>query len=426
MMKNLWRSFFVAWLAVMMIFFVVNLSGCELLKPSVSTSFLLSGGVFPSDSLVVDDDICLWVDGEAVFLDTDGFWTGDASGTYKGAPIEFAAAVTSILRIEVADTCCCQALVGPLHIHRDDGYFALLTNGVRAQSRGSCGGGVHDPSCFHVFFDEEFHLGSLEFVPALQKVQVQIFDAGDDGDTVDFSPSVVGKTRVRYTGIDTPEIAVGEEKPAECLANGATERNQQLTEGKEVWLELDERTVDNIGRLLAYVHTAPDLTLDSMVNYRLLLEGYAKIYKVEENWRYVDEFRNAQIEAVANRRGMWSECGGYADADIVIAAIQFWSSDEFVVILNRGAQAVNLDGWTISDEHGNSYVFQGTSDIPAWSSTNNFTESIRTVHSGSGTNQEIGNDLQWTNSYIWNETGDTAYLRNPAGDVICSYDHKGF
>lgn len=250
-------------------------------------------------------------------------------------------------------------------------------------------------------------------------------DGINDGDTVDLDREVLGKIRVRYTGIDTPEITPG----VECFANEATERNRQLVGNKTVWVELDERTVGGQGRLLAYVYTAPDLALDSMVNYKLLLEGYAKIYKVEENWRYVDAFRDAQLNAVFARQGMWGEggCGDHPNADVVIAAIQYWSDDEFVVILNRGNNDVNLAGWTLSDEAGHAFTFSGDYDLQAWSPIIGLSLSTRVIHSGPGTNQTLDNDVNWTNNLIWEDApGSKAFLRNAGGELVHAYEYKGF
>jgi len=253
-------------------------------------------------------------------------------------------------------------------------------------------------------------------------MQSAVVRAVNDGDTIALDREILGLSRVRYTGIDTPELT-----PAvECFATEATDANAGLVGGQRVWLELDSRTLDNVGRLLAYVRTSPSLAIDAMVNYRLLLDGYATIFKVEENWRYVDQFRDAQLDAAQNRRGMWSWCGDYAGADILIAAIQYWSDDEFVVVLNRGDQDVSLAEWTLSDDAGHTFTFPGTYDIQSWSPIVGISLSTRVVHSGPGDAQTLGNDLEWTDSHVWNEDGDTAYLRNAQGEIVHVYTYRGF
>jgi len=93
-----------------------------------------------------------------------------------------------------------------------------------------------------------------------------------DGDTIEVlikslptpAPSglSVGRTiRVRYIGVDAPELAD---------ANGinATDLNAALVQNKTVYLELDETKYDNYGRLLAYVYLDPAGYL--MVNLMLV------------------------------------------------------------------------------------------------------------------------------------------------------------
>jgi len=52
----------------------------------------------------------------------------------------------------------------------------------------------------------------------------------------------------------------------------------------------------------------------------------------------------AQIEAAINRRGRWAKGG-----DVVIAAIQYWTDPEQVVLVNRGEEAVSLENWYLVD-----------------------------------------------------------------------------
>lgn len=415
---------------------LVFLGGCtwlvDWLSPVPKETFTISGGILSEDSLFVDDDIIVKVDGTVVFADEDGYYTGDSRGaTYSGEPIRFNASPNSTLKIIAIDVCCCRAELSQLYLHRADGYIAKVTDEINAQSQGTCSPGNPNPDCVAVFFEDEYKLEELRFVPPPIKATVTgptddgVNDGINDGDTVDLDGEVLGKTRIRYTGIDTPEITPG----VECFANEATERNRQLVGNKTVWIELDERTVGGQGRLLAYVHTSPDLALDSMVNYKLLLEGYAKIFKVEENWRYVDAFRDAQLNAVFARQGMWGEgsCGDNPNADVVIAAIQYWSDDEFVVILNRGNNDVNLAGWTLSDEAGHTFTFSGDYDLQAWSPIIGLSLSTRVIHSGPGTNQPLDNDVNWTDDLIWDDApGDKAFLRNAGGELIHSYEYKGF
>jgi endonuclease YncB( thermonuclease family) len=75
-----------------------------------------------------------------------------------------------------------------------------------------------------------------------------------DGDTIDISPSVEGRSRVRLIGMDTPEVHFGTQ-PYGPEASAFAKRE---LEGEEVRLELDVQKIDPYGRLLAYVYLPAD------------------------------------------------------------------------------------------------------------------------------------------------------------------------
>jgi micrococcal nuclease len=123
-----------------------------------------------------------------------------------------------------------------------------------------------------------------------------------DGDTIELSHG----EKVRYIGIDTPEIR--ERQGSKWLyrpmpyAEEAKDFNRRLVEGKPVRLEFDVQKRDRYNRLLAYVYAG-----DKMVNLEMVKEGYAMIYTYPPNVKYVDEFLEAQREARENKRGLWSD-----------------------------------------------------------------------------------------------------------------------
>jgi micrococcal nuclease len=122
-----------------------------------------------------------------------------------------------------------------------------------------------------------------------------------DGDTIELSNG----EKVRYIGIDTPEIR--ERKGSKWIykpmpyAEEAKDFNRNLVEGKKVTLEFDIQKRDRYNRLLAYVYIE-----GKMVNLEMVEEGYAMIYTYPPNVKYVDEFLKAQKKARENRRGLWS------------------------------------------------------------------------------------------------------------------------
>ena len=88
---------------------------------------------------------------------------------------------------------------------------------------------------------------------------------------------------------------------------------------------------------------------------------------------------------------------------------------EWVQLHNRSASRINLSGWTLRDNCGCGHVY----------TFHNYT--IRAhgyvkIHTGRGTNTQT--DRYWgRRAYVWNNTGDTATLRNRAGTLIdrCHY-----
>jgi len=112
-----------------------------------------------------------------------------------------------------------------------------------------------------------------------------------DGDTIEIENGV----RVRYIGIDTPEI--GEHYYLE-----ATEANRQLVEGNRIRLEKDVEDKDEYGRLLRYVWVA-----ETMVNAELVKLGYAYSYSYPPNLKYQAHFLQLEKEAREQKRGLWSE-----------------------------------------------------------------------------------------------------------------------
>ncbi|MGH7303179.1 MAG: thermonuclease family protein, partial [Candidatus Rokuibacteriota bacterium] len=104
-----------------------------------------------------------------------------------------------------------------------------------------------------------------------------------DGDTIHVQLAEHVE-KIRYIGVNTPEIhhpTRGEEPGG----REAAEVNRRLVVGRRVRLELDVRTRDRNGRLLAYVWVG-----DTMVNAELIRRGYAQVMTVPPNVRYQDLF----------------------------------------------------------------------------------------------------------------------------------------
>lgn len=121
-----------------------------------------------------------------------------------------------------------------------------------------------------------------------------------DGDTIDVLVDGV-ELRVRYIGMDTPEVHSG----VEWLGPEASTANARLVEGKEVVLEKDVSETDQFGRALRYVwvRDGGDWLL---VNLELIRLGYAQVSTFPPDVKYVDAiYLPAQEEARDSGIGMW-------------------------------------------------------------------------------------------------------------------------
>ncbi|REE97443.1 lamin tail domain-containing protein [Thermomonospora umbrina] len=90
---------------------------------------------------------------------------------------------------------------------------------------------------------------------------------------------------------------------------------------------------------------------------------------------------------------------------------------EWVQIKNKGSKARQLKNWRLRDKNGFVYTF-GTFTLRAGATV--------TVRTGKGSN--TSKTRYWGRSwYVWNNTGDTAYLRFPNGSLAdsCSWGSKG-
>jgi hypothetical protein len=85
---------------------------------------------------------------------------------------------------------------------------------------------------------------------------------------------------------------------------------------------------------------------------------------------------------------------------------------EYIVFKNTTSATISLSGWTVRDKANHVYNFAFS--LGAGKSV--------TLHTGKGTNTSA--HKYWGQGwYIWNNTGDAAYLRDTAGKTVdsCSW-----
>ena len=119
-----------------------------------------------------------------------------------------------------------------------------------------------------------------------------------DGDTINVLISGFYERRVRYIGIDAPEMR------RDCFASEATAANRQLVLGKDVALERDVSDTDRFGRLLRYVY----LPTGEMVNELLVRGGYAVARNYPPDTKYRGRFETAERQAQQANAGLWGAC----------------------------------------------------------------------------------------------------------------------
>ncbi|HSW42307.1 MAG TPA: thermonuclease family protein [Patescibacteria group bacterium] len=124
-----------------------------------------------------------------------------------------------------------------------------------------------------------------------------------DGDTIRVMVGGV-EERVRYIGIDTPELRPTSPATPDPQGAAATDANTRLLAGGRIVLEMDVSERDRHGRLLrdVWVERAGAWTL---VNLALVAEGYAQVATHPPNVRYVNVLLAAQRAARGEGRGLW-------------------------------------------------------------------------------------------------------------------------
>ena len=115
-----------------------------------------------------------------------------------------------------------------------------------------------------------------------------------DGDTI----TIEGGYRVRYIGIDTPEV----HPKLEAYGIEALKANRELVEGKEVRLERDVSEKDKYGRLLRYVYVG-----GIFVNAELVKQGLARARAYPPDIKYQDYMEDLEAEARQAGKGIWAK-----------------------------------------------------------------------------------------------------------------------
>ena len=223
-----------------------------------------------------------------------------------------------------------------------------------------------------------------------------------DGDTV-----VLDNGRhLRYLGINTPERN-------ERFWREARDYNDRMIKGKLAMLEFEQVKEDKYGRILAYVYVGK-----KMINAQLLMVGLAHLFILEPN-KFYNYFRTLQEEARVKGMGFWGKRGFRGPLKITRLNADAQGDDrynlngEYVRICNISSMDINIKGFTLSDREGHNYSFPKAILRPGYTLLL-FTGEGRDILKGADQLQ-----LYWGSGYpIWNNKGDTVYLRDTQERLI--------
>ncbi|SIR82172.1 micrococcal nuclease [Haladaptatus litoreus] len=264
-----------------------------------------------------------------------------------------------------------------------------------------------------------------------------------DGDTVEFEYRNGTQETARLLGVDTPEVHTAndpeefegvsnDESGATCLrdwGHKASEfaRSELADEQVTISFDPNEGPRDRYDRLLVYIHDD-----GKSFNYQLVKQGYARVYDSEFEQR--ERFYSAESEAQQGNVGLWECRDGSGSSrttentggktDFTIAQIHADAegndhenlNDEYIVLRNGGTDALDISGWSISDDSGHTYR------VPSGISL----ESGATVTLYTGSGSDSAAELYWgSDSAVWNNGGDTIIVRNESGDVVLREEYSG-
>jgi endonuclease YncB( thermonuclease family) len=246
-------------------------------------------------------------------------------------------------------------------------------------------------------------------IPDTYPVQLAEFIQVIDGDT--FDVKLDGSTqRVRPIGMNTPE-------EGEPLFDEATQANEQLLINQTLLLVRDTRDDDG-SRLLRYV-----IAGDKFVNYELVRQGWALAAEYPPDTACAVMFQEAQQSAQSEGLGIWSASlpGTRAgDGSSPVTILQIFANgnvdpnepDEFVELRNDGLIALELAGWTLADKANHRFTFPAFSLQPG---------QVCRVYTNQVHPESCGFSFAFSETAIWNNGGDCAYLADGTGNLIAQY-----
>ncbi|HUV17684.1 MAG TPA: lamin tail domain-containing protein [Ilumatobacteraceae bacterium] len=235
-----------------------------------------------------------------------------------------------------------------------------------------------------------------------------------DGDTL-YVSGPAGELEVRIIGVNTPESG-------ECFYEEATDALAGLVDGNDLVLVVDRSDADQFGRALRYVETTDGVD----VGAELVADGFAIARRYPPDDARADRYADLQRDAQAAGRGLWaSDACGASDLDGVEIVIDVNAdapgddgvnlNGEWVRFTNAGTEAIDLDGWEVADESASHrYTFTDLRLEPG---------ADVTLFSGCGREDETARYWCESGSAVWNNSGDTVFLRDGNGNIVASLSY---
>jgi endonuclease YncB( thermonuclease family) len=237
-----------------------------------------------------------------------------------------------------------------------------------------------------------------------------------DGDTIHVvGPD--GEQTIRMIGINAPERG-------ECFYDEATSALRFSLGDRGLRLVTDVSDVDQYGRSLRYIEL-PDGT---DVGAQLVEGGYVRSHHYAPDISRNDEYDQLQAKAEQAGVGLWAPdaCGPPVASDVSIAVDGQYDApgddndnldQEWVRFTNTGAAPIDLSGWQVADESSSHrYTFDTLTLAPG-----------ATVKLFTGCGSDTETERYWCNedSAVWNNGGDTVFLRDPSGNNVVAETYRG-
>ncbi len=125
-----------------------------------------------------------------------------------------------------------------------------------------------------------------------------------DGDTI--RARINGeKETIRFLAINTPETKYSTKDKDEPYAKEASDYTcNSLIDSSVIEIEYDSKSnkTDKYGRVLGWIFVD-----DVLLQKELVKKGYAKVDYVYDEYKYIDELKDAEKEAKKNKVGVWSD-----------------------------------------------------------------------------------------------------------------------